>query len=250
MQLADYANRFETLRFERTDGVLEVTMHSGGGEVQWNVSLTGHHNELGLAFAEIARDLENKVVILTGTGRSFVAARDANEVVTDASLGDMWERMQIESLAMLEGLLAIPVPVICAVNGPALIHSELPVMCDVVMAADHAEFADTTHMPGGMPPGDGTQIIWPILLGPNRGRYFLLSGERMSAAEAQRLGVVAEVLPADQLMPRAREFAQRLAQFPRRNLRHSKTIMVRYLRQRIRDELDMGLAVQGLSIIG
>jgi enoyl-CoA hydratase/carnithine racemase len=157
--------------------------------------------------------------------------------------------MQQESLAMLEGLLAVPVPVICAVNGPALIHSELPVMCDVVLAAEHAEFADTTHMPNGMPPGDGTQIIWPILLGPNRGRYFLLSGQRLSAQEALNLGVVAEVLPADQLMPRAREFAARLAQFPRRNLRHAKTIMVRYLRHRIRDEIDMGLAVQGLSIL-
>ncbi len=70
-----------------------------------------------------------------------------------------------------------------------------------------------------------------------------------SAQEAQNLGVVAEVLPADQLMTRAREFAGRLAQFPRRNLRHAKTIMVRYLRHRIRDEIDMGLAVQGLSIL-
>jgi enoyl-CoA hydratase/carnithine racemase len=249
MELADYANRYETLRFERSDGVLVMTMHSNGGEVLWNVSKQGHHNELGLAFADIARDLDNKVVILTGTGSNFVAQRDPDEVVTDASLGEMWERMQQESLAMLEGLLAVPVPVICAVNGPALIHSELPVMCDVVLAAEHAEFADTTHMPNGMPPGDGTQIIWPILLGPNRGRYFLLSGQRLSAREALNLGVVGEVLPADRLMPRAREFAARLAQFPRRNLRHAKTIMVRYLRHRIRDEIDMGLAVQGLSIL-
>jgi enoyl-CoA hydratase/carnithine racemase len=249
MELADYADRYETLRFERTGGVLEMTMHSNGGEVLWNVSKQGHHNELGLAFADIARDTENKVIILTGTGRNFVAARDPDEKVTDASLGDMWDRMQEESIAMLEGLLAIPVPVICAVNGPALIHSELPVMCDVVLAAEHAEFADTTHMPNGMPPGDGTQMIWPILLGPNRGRYFLLSGQRLGAEEAHRLGVVAEILPADKLLPRAHEFAARLARFPRRSLRHSKTIMVRYLRHRIRDEIDMGLAVQGLSIL-
>ena len=249
MQLADYADRYETLRFERKDGVLEMTMHSNGGEVQWNVSRTGHHNELGLAFADISRDTENKVVILSGTGSSFVAARDEDEVIPEDNLHDMWDRMMDESASMLEGLLAIPVPVICAVNGPALIHSEIPVMCDVVLAAEHAEFADTTHMPNGMPPGDGTQMIWPMLLGPNRGRYFLLSGERLSAQEAHRLGVVAEVLPADRLMPRAREFAGRLAQFPRRSLRHSKTLMVRYLRHRIRDELDLGLLSQGMAII-
>ncbi|MDG2005130.1 MAG: enoyl-CoA hydratase/isomerase family protein [Novosphingobium sp.] len=249
MQLADYANRYETLRFERNDGVLEMHMHSGGGEVQWNVSLTGHHNELGLAFADVAKDKENKVVILTGTGKNFVAARDENEVIPEADLHDMWDRMMDESRAMLEGLLSIPVPVIAAVNGPALIHSELPVMCDVVLAADHAEFADTTHMPWGMPPGDGTQMIWPMVLGPNRGRYFLLSGETLSAAEAHRLGVVGEVLPADQLMPRAREFAARLAAFPRRNLSHAKTLMVRSLRHRIRDEMELGLFAQGMAIV-
>lgn len=249
MQLADYANRYETIRFERTDGVLEMTMHSNGGEVQWNVSKQGHHNELGLAFADIARDAENKVVILTGTGSTFVAARDENEVVPEANLHDMWDRMMDESVAMLEGLLAVPVPVICAVNGPALIHSEIPVMCDIVLAAEHAEFADTTHMPNGMPPGDGTQMIWPILLGPNRGRYFLLSGEPLSAQEAHRLGVVAEVLTVDRLMPRARELATRLAGFPRRSLKHAKTLMVRYLRHRIRDEIEIGLLSQGMAII-
>ncbi|MCB2073756.1 MAG: enoyl-CoA hydratase/isomerase family protein [Novosphingobium sp.] len=249
MQLSDYANRYETIRFERSNGILEMTMHSGGGEVQWNVSRQGHHNELGLAFADIARDTENKVVILTGTGSTFVAARDENEVVPEDNLHDMWDRMMDESAAMLEGLLAIPVPVICAVNGPALIHSEIPVMCDIVLAAEHAEFADTTHMPNGMPPGDGTQMIWPILLGPNRGRYFLLSGEPMSAEEAHRLGVVAEVLTADRLMPRARELATRLAGFPRRSLKHAKTLMVRYLRHRIRDELEIGLLSQGMAIL-
>ena len=249
MQLADYATRYETIHFERTDGVLEMTMHTNGGEVLWNVSKQGHHNELGLAFADISSDTDNKVVILTGTGANFVAAHDPDEKVLETNLHDMWDRMQEESIAMLEGLLAIPIPVICAVNGPALIHSEIPVMCDVVLAAEHAEFADTTHMPTGMPPGDGTQIIWPIVLGPNRGRYFLLSGEHLSAQEAHRLGVVAEVLPADQLMPRAREFAGRLAQFPRRSLRHSKTLMVRHLRHRIRDELDLGLLAQGMALI-
>lgn len=249
MQLADYADRYETIRFERNDGVLEMTMHSNGGEVQWNVSKTGHHNELGLAFADIARDTENKVVILTGTGNTFVAARDEAEVVPEDNLHDMWDRMMDESVAMLEGLLAVPVPVICAVNGPALIHSEIPVMCDIVLAAEHAEFADTTHMPNGMPPGDGTQMIWPILLGPNRGRYFLLSGEPLSAQEAHRLGVVAEVLTVDRLMPRARELATRLAGFPRRSLKHAKTLMVRYLRHRIRDEIEIGLLSQGMAII-
>lgn len=249
-RFADYAESYNTIRFERHEGVLEVTMHTSGGEALWSVTREGHHNELGLAFAEIARDQENKVVIFTGTGQNFIAKRMPNEKTADANLAEMWERMQIESVAMMENFLAIPVPVICAVNGPSLIHSELAVMGDIILAAEHAEFADTTHAPQRMVPGDGTQIIWPILLGANRGRYFLLTGERLSAREAQRLGVVGEVLPADQLMPRARELAARLAESPRKVLRHTKTVLARQLRKRLRDEMDLGLTAQGLGMLG
>jgi enoyl-CoA hydratase/carnithine racemase len=249
MQLADYAKRYETIRFERNDGVLEMTIHTQGGEARWGITEKGHHNELGLAFADVARDPENKVVILTGAGRSFVGVREMEEKVPETNLHDLWDRMHDEGLAMLENFLAIPVPVICAVNGPALIHSEIAVMGDIVLAADHAEFADTTHVPQGVVPGDGTQIIWPMLLGPNRGRYFLLSGERLSAQEAQRLGVVAEVLPLDRLMPRARELAGRLAAYPRRMLRNTKTLLIRNLRHRLRDELELGLNAQGSAML-
>jgi enoyl-CoA hydratase/carnithine racemase len=249
MQLADYATRYETIRFERNDGVLEMTIHTQGGEARWGITEKGHHNELGLAFADIARDPENKVVILTGAGRSFVGVREMEEQVPETNLHDLWDRMQDEGLSMLETFLAIPVPVICAINGPALIHSEIAVMGDIVLAADHAEFADTTHVPQGVVPGDGTQIIWPMLLGPNRGRYFLLSGERLSAQEAQRLGVVAEVLPLERLMPRARELAGRLAAYPRRMLRNTKTLLIRNLRHRLRDELELGLNAQGAAML-
>jgi len=213
------------------------------------VALEGHHNELGLAFADIARDPENKVVLLTGTGRNFIATRDKDEKVPEKNLHDMWDRMQAEGYSLLENFLAIPVPVVCAVNGPALIHSEIPVMSDIVLAADHAEFADTTHIPLSNVPGDGTQLIWPLLLGPNRGRYFLLTGQRLSAQEAHALGVVAEVLPLEDLLPRAREIARKLAALPSRILRPTKMLLIRDLRQRLRNELELGLAAQGLAIM-
>lgn len=248
-KLSDYENRYRTVRFERQGGVLEARMHTEGGEALWGVTREGHHNELGLAFADIARDLENRVVIFTGTGANFVARRAPDEKREDASLAEMWERMQIESIAMMENFLAIPVPVICAVNGPALIHSEIAVMGDIVLAAEHAEFADTTHAAQRVVPGDGTQFIWPLLLGLNRGRYFLLTAQRLSAQEALRLGVVNEVLPAARLMPRAREIAARLAESPRKVLRHTKTLLVRQLRERLRSDMELGLAAQGLGLL-
>jgi enoyl-CoA hydratase/carnithine racemase len=249
MPLSDYQARFQTIRFERTDGVLELTIHTRGGEALWGTSVHSLHNELGLAFAEIARDPENKVVLLTGTGQSFIAAMDGQERAKEPTLAAMWGRIYDEGVSLLENLLAIPVPVIAAVNGPALIHAEIAVLSDIVLAVEHAEFADLAHVPGGTVPGDGVQTVWPMLLGPNRGRYFLLTGERISAREALRLGVVGEVLPVEELMPRARALAHRLAALPTRTLRHTRMVLVRHLRQRLRDELGLGLAVEALAML-
>ena len=249
MELADYAGRYDKIRFERSNGVLEVTLHTRGGEALWGAGVRSLHSELGQAFVDIARDADNKVVLLTGTGGSFIAAMDPEERAEEPTRAQMWDRIYSEGVALLENLLAIPVPMIAAVNGPALIHAEVAVLSDIVLAAEHAEFADLAHGPTGVVPGDGVQTVWPMLLGPNRGRYFLLTGQRLSAQEALRLGVVGEVLSADELLPRAREHAQRLAALPRRMLRHTRTLLVRELRRRLRDELDLGLAVEALAML-
>jgi enoyl-CoA hydratase/carnithine racemase len=246
-RLDDYRERYENIRFEREGGVLEVTLHTRGGEALWGISETGLHNELGLAFADIAGDRDNKVVLLTGTGASFIAAMDPQSRPAETSRAAVWERLYREGVALLESLLAIPVPVIAAVNGPALIHAEIAVLSDIVLAAEPAEFADIAHVRGGVVPGDGVQTAWLILLGPNRGRYFLLTGQRLSAAEAQRLGVVAEVLPPGELMPRARQLAHGLAKLPDAVLRHTRAVLVRELRRRMADELPLGLAVEALA---
>lgn len=249
MEIGDYAERYDKIRFQRTGGILEITLHTRGGEAVWGASGASLHNQLGRAFVDIARDSENKVVLLTGTGRNFIAARDEEERSPEACLADMWDRVYMEGVALLENLLAIPVPVIAAVNGPALIHAELAVLSDIVIAAEHAEFADLAHGPTGVVPGDGVHTVWPMLLGPNRGRYFLLTGQRLSAQQALQLGVVSEVVPAERLMPRARELARNLAALPARMLRHTRTLLVRELRRRLRDEIDLGLAVEALATL-
>jgi enoyl-CoA hydratase/carnithine racemase len=250
MKLADYQDRYKTIHFARHDGVLELRIHTRGGEARWGVSENSLHNELGLAFTDVARDLENKVVIITGTGQSFLAGMDEQERPPEPTLAAMWRRIYREGLDLLDKLLAIPVPVIGAVNGPALIHAEIVVLSDIVIAADHAEFADLAHIPGGAVPGDGVHTVWPMLLGPNRGRYFLLTGERIGAREAQRLGVVGEVVVMDELMPRARALAARLAMLPDPVLRHTRRLLVKNLKQRIQDELELGLALEALAMIG
>ena len=250
MQLSDYADKYRHIRFSREDGVLEMVLHSRGGPALWGSSPECLHRELGDAFLDIARDPQTKVVLMTGTGDSFIAGFDPDESYPEASIAEMWPRIYTEGLALLNNLLAIPVPMIAAVNGPALIHAELAVLCDIVLAADTAEFADLAHVPsGGAVPGDGVHTVWPMLLGPNRGRYFLLTGERIGADEARRIGVVGEVLAPEALVGRARELAAQLARLPVPMLRYTRTLLVRELRRRMFDELSGGLAHEALATL-
>jgi len=246
MQLSDYQNRYTSIEMSREEGVLELRMHTNGGPAKWGTLLTSLHAELPQAFADISRDPENKVVILTGTADVFIAEFDPNGWAPEP-LGEFWARIYREGIDLLKNLLDIPVPVIAAVNGPALIHAELAVLSDIVLAADHAEFADIAHTINGTVPGDGVHTVWPMLLGPNRGRYFLLTGERIPAAEARQIGVCAEVLPADQLMARARELARTLAANPITLLRHTRAVLTRDLRRRMADELEFGLGAEALA---
>lgn len=249
MHYDEYANRYECIEFSREGGVLEMRMHTRGGPAKWGTTLKSLHAELGDAFARIALDRENKVVLFTGTGDTFITEFDDQEVSPETDVSHMWARIHQEGMELLNNLLAVPVPMIAAVNGPATIHAELAMLCDIVIAADHAEFADLAHVPGGTVPGDGVHVVWPMLLGPNRGRYFLLTGERIGAAEAKQLGMVGEVLAAGDLMPRARELAAKLAALPGPMLRHTRAILIRELRRRMIDELSAGLAHEGLGIL-
>jgi enoyl-CoA hydratase/carnithine racemase len=250
-QLADYADKYRGVRFIRDEaGVLEMTLHTRGGPALWGSHPDSLHGELGDAFLDVGRDPANKVVLLTGTGDSFIAGFDRTANYPEASLTEMWARIYNEGLALLNNLLAIPVPMIAAVNGPALIHAELAVLCDIVLAASHAEFADLAHVPsGGAVPGDGVHTVWPMLLGPNRGRYFLLTGERIGAVEARAIGVVGEVLEPAALLPRARELAAQLAKLPVPLLRYTRTLLVKDLRKRMLDELPSGLAHEALATL-
>ncbi|MCW1428744.1 enoyl-CoA hydratase/isomerase family protein [Novosphingobium sp. JCM 18896] len=250
MKLSDYQDKYTGIRFARENGVLEMTIHTRGGPAKWGSAPDSLHAELGEAFLDLARDPENRVILLTGTGDAFIDDFDRTQGYPEDSLGGMWSRIYDEGVSLLNNLLAIPVPMIAAVNGPALIHAELAVLCDIVLASDTAEFADLAHLAGtGSIPGDGVHVVWPMLLGPNRGRYFLLTGERIAAAEARQIGVVAEVLSPDALLPRARELAAWLAAKPLPALRHTRTLLVRELRRRMFDELHSGLAHEALATL-
>jgi enoyl-CoA hydratase/carnithine racemase len=237
-----YSVAYRHVRMKRTDGVIELTLHSDGGSLVWG---DAPHTELGYCFADVAADPDNRVVVLSGAGSDFIAELDQSWV--GEMTPDKWSKIYYHGRRLLLNLLDIEVPVIAAVRGRATVHAELALLSDIVLASEDAVFSDAPHFRFGTVPGDGVHVVWPALLGPNRGRYFLLTAQRLSAAEAKDLGVVNEVLPADQLHDRAMELAARLARQPPNVLRYTRTALVANLKRELLAGLDHGLAMEGLG---
>lgn len=243
--LAQYAGRYRNIALERRDGILLVRLHTDGGPLQWGADEGSVHEQLGHAFHDIAHDRENRVVILTGTGDVFCTRPNPGEF-NEIYSPEYWYRLSREGKDMLMNLLDIDVPVISAINGPALIHSELPVLADIVLAADTVAFRDT-HMRIGVVPGDGCHSVWNLLLGRSRGHYYLMTSEKLSVQEAHRFGVVHEILSPDKLMARAWEIATELAAKPVTTLRYSRMLFTQPIKEAFLRDLGFGLALEGLS---
>lgn len=245
--LADYGAKYQTIRMRREDGILEVALHTNGGPLKWGRL---PHAELEEAFLNIGRDRDNKVVILTGTGDEFSGPRiddtAANRTYHRHSPQE-WAELAWESKGLLTNMLSIDVPMIAAVNGPAARHAELPVMCDMVLAAPTASFQDSAHFQGGLVPGDGVHVVFSMVMGLNRARYFLMTGQVIGADEAKQVGLISEIIPGDRLLPRAWELARTLMKQPELNRRFGRTLVTEQLRRQINDLLPYGLALEALA---
>lgn len=238
---------YENIAITREDGIVEMRLHSDGGPAKW-AAWGGLHRDLGPCFAAIAADRDVRAVIITGTGDSFCTEVDMTTPMPEMS-ATTWDTLFREGRALLNNLMAIEAPVIAAVNGPAFVHAEIAVLADIVLASETAVFADKAHAIAGVMAGDGVHTVWPMLLGPNRGRYFLMTGQEIAAAEALALGIVGEVLPPDRLAARAWEHARTIAARPAIANRYTRIALTRHLRARLAAELDHGLAMEGVGIL-
>jgi enoyl-CoA hydratase/carnithine racemase len=145
-------------------------------------------------------------------------------------------------------MLDIEVPMIGVVNGPAMRHSELPLMCDIVIASDDATFEDTAHFQlASQVPGDGINIVYTMLLGLNRARYFMLTGQIIEAREAKELGFVSELLPREDLLPRAWKLAEQLSKKNDLLLRYTRVTVIQPLKKWMEQEVMYHLALESLA---
>jgi len=244
-QFADYRDRYRNIVLERDEqGVLLVRLHTNGGHFVWSEE---SHEELGYLFADIGADRGNRVVVLTATGDVWCDEIDfaSFKLNTPAE----WDHTFYDGRKLLNNLLAIEVPIICAINGPARFHPEIPVLSDIVIASDTALFQDAPHFIGGIVPGDGAHVVWSHLLGPNRGRYFLLMGQEIPAELALDYGVVSEVLPKEEVLGRALEIAAQFAAKTDLALRYARVALTQQHKRLMDEGLALGLALESLAAI-
>jgi len=246
----NYSMSYRFINMERRGGILQMSLHTDGGPLQWNLDA---QVEFVRAFTDVGADRENRIVILTGTGNEFSGPRlDPNAPffhgakLSPAGVHEVF----VNARKMVNAVLGIEVPMIAAVNGPAKRHADLALMCDIVIAADDVTFEDTAHFHnGGIVPGDGINVVYTMLMGLNRARYLMLTGQVLNAREAKDIGLVAELMPREKLLPRAWQLAEQLAKKNDMLLRYTRMVLTHPLRKQLDEGLQYFLAMEALSTL-
>jgi enoyl-CoA hydratase len=199
---------YRALRIEYLDPVLRVTIDHPESPLNAVDDLL--HSELTRLFAELKRESRARAILLTGSGRAFSAGGDFGWF---PSLDDLQklEHLRRDAKQMIWDLLDVQLPIVAAINGPAIgLGASIALLCDTIWMAETATVADP-HVLVGIVAGDGGAAIWPLAVGPARAKEYLLTGDPVPAIEAERIGLVNHVVPADELEYRSMAFAKRLA---------------------------------------
>ena len=215
METAD----FTTLKLERAGDVLRVVIDHPTSEL--NAVDEALHRDFAALFAGLRRESAARAVVLTGRGKAFSAGGDFRWFPSLQDSARM-EELRRDAKQLVWDLLDVEVPIVAAVNGHAMgLGASIALLCDVIFMADTATIGDP-HVRVGLVAGDGGVAIWPLALGPARAKEYLLTGDPLSAAEAERIGLVNRVVPAATLADEAMRFATRLAAGAPLALRYTK----------------------------
>jgi enoyl-CoA hydratase/carnithine racemase len=199
---------YQALTLEKKNGIATITLNRPESLNALNNKLSA---EIGLAFEEAGKDDAVKVLVITGAGRAFCAGGDlkdlplspGNPVASKETL-EGWHKTLIS-------IRRIEKPVIAAVNGVAMGGGmDLALMCDIRIASETARFGESYVRIGGVPDGGGTYLL-PRLVGTAKACELLFTGDIINAQEAERLGLVNKVVPADKLISATMELAGRIA---------------------------------------
>jgi enoyl-CoA hydratase len=243
MQYSDYQHLLFDLK---PNGVLTITINRP--EVM-NATNARLHWELTQVWDTVAADDDTNVVVVTGAGKAFSAGGDLNWV--EGQVGDSAgvQRIQKEAADIVYRLLALEKPVISAINGVAVgAGLAVALMADISVMSETAKFTDG-HVKLGVGAGDHAAIIWPLLCGMSKAKYYLMTAEFINGVEAERMGMVSLCLPLEEVLPKAMEIADKLAAGSQQAIRGTKSTLNGWM-QMAAPIFDNSLRMEMLCFLG
>ncbi len=245
--MTDLYARYQRLAFDRpSSGVLRVSMNN---PERLNAADAVMHAELADIWLDVDRDDETRAVILTGVGRAFSAGGDFDMI--EAIMDDFETRARVmrEARDMVYNLINCGKPVVSAMRGPAVGAGLVcGLLADISIATPEARIIDG-HTRLGVAAGDHAAIVWPLLCGMAKAKYYLLLCETLAGAEAERIGLISLVVPDAELDAKALEIAEKLAAGAQRAIRWTKHALNNWLRS-AGPAFDASLALEFLGFTG
>ena len=206
------------------------------------------HVEFQTIFVDLVDDEEVFAILLTATGETFSVGGDVKGM-KDRPAGDVVADPDAVlepggARRILYNLLDCDKPIVCAINGNAIgLAATIALFCDITVAAKTAKIADT-HVKVGLVAGDGGAAIWPLLVGPNRAKEYLMRGLILTGEEAERIGLVNHAVPAEEVYDKAYGIARELADGATWAIRWTKLSVNKWLKQQINLIYDTSMALE------
>ncbi len=238
---------YQQLTLSRRDnGVLLITLDR---PEKYNAADEQMHTELARIWLDVAADPQTRVAVITGAGKAFSAGGDLAMVERMAGDYDRVSHMLDEASALVYNIINCDKPIVSAINGAAVgAGTVAALLADVAIAAEDARIGDG-HVKLGVAAGDHAAIIWPLLIGMAKARYYLLTGEMITGAEAERMGLVAKALPREQVLDEALRVADALATGSQQAIRLTKRSLNNWLRN-AGPTFDQSAAYEMLTFLG
>jgi len=239
---------YHDLKIEVANKVATVTLNRPDARNAINQRLI---RELRSIWDDLADDPNVNAVLLTGAGKYFSVGGDV-KMMSDKPGGDVLEDGEIHdpmvSRRLVNRILELDKPIVCAMNGDVVgLAATVALFCDITVMSEDARIGDSHVNKVGLVAGDGGNVIWPLLVGPNKAKEYLLRGTLLKGREAERIGLVNHCVVASEVLPFARQIAQELADGPPWAIRWTKLSINQVLKQRVNLQIEASMALEQVT---
>jgi enoyl-CoA hydratase len=214
-----------------------------------HLNATNHELHSGLAalFPQLDADRDARAAVITGNGRAFSAGGDFGYIDELANDAELRHESLTHGRQIVTGMVACRVPIVAAVNGPAVgLGCSIVALSDIVYMAESAHLADP-HVMVGLVAADGGPITWPLLTSLQLAKEYALTGDKIPALRAAQIGLVNHVCPDDEVVDQAMACARRIAALPQRATEDTKRILNMHLERAVLATLDFALTAEDRS---